>query len=143
MSRLILFTHLLLVGLWLGCVLTEALFERALLGRGPAAELWLARLHWRVDLCVEIPAFSGVVISGLLLLPQATGTVLLSLKLGMAGLALLANLVCVGLVRRRLRCAERSDAAGFAALDRWQHRFGALVLLGLLGATALGFRLAA
>ncbi|MDT9002369.1 hypothetical protein RQP53_24015 [Paucibacter sp. APW11] len=143
MNRLTLLTHLLLIGLWLGCVLTEALFERALLGRGPAAELWLARLHWRVDLFVEIPAFSGVVLSGWLLLHQASGSTVLALKLGMAAVAVLANLVCVVLVWRRLQCAERGDSVGFAALDRWQHRLGAVVLLGLLGALALGYQLAA
>ena len=49
MKSVLLTCHLLSVGLWLGCVLTEALFERALLGQGPQAELTLAKLHWRVD----------------------------------------------------------------------------------------------
>ena len=36
MKNLILTAHLLCAGLWLGCVLTEVLFERALLGQGRA-----------------------------------------------------------------------------------------------------------
>lgn len=37
--------HLLFAGLWLGCVLTEALFERALLAI--AANLWCVVLVFR------------------------------------------------------------------------------------------------
>ncbi|MEJ6004553.1 hypothetical protein WG899_03265 [Paucibacter sp. AS339] len=141
MTRAWLFVHLLMVGLWLGCVLTEALFERALLGRGSAAELWLARLHWRVDLCIEIPAFCGVLLSGAVLLQQAPAGPWLWLKLGFAGLAIAANLFCVGLVWRRLKQAEIGDAAGFARTDHLQHRVGAVVLLALLAAMGVGFKI--
>ena len=41
MTNVLLPLHLALVGLWLGCVLTEALFERALLGKGRDKELIL------------------------------------------------------------------------------------------------------
>ncbi len=45
--------HLLVAGLWLGCVLVEVAFERALVAQGQ----WrlLARLHDRVDRWVELP----------------------------------------------------------------------------------------
>ncbi len=134
--------HLLLIGLWLGCVLTEALFERALLGRGPDAELWLARLHWRVDLFIEVPAFCGVLLSGAMLLhQQPSWPAYFGLKLSLAGLALAANAFCVVLVRIRLGQAERKDWAGFAKTDRLQHQVGAVVLLALLLAMTLGFSL--
>ena len=44
MSKLLLPLHLTFIGLWLGCVLTEALFERALVGQGRDKELLLASL---------------------------------------------------------------------------------------------------
>lgn len=53
--QMILAVHIVSVGTWLGCVLTEALFEHALLGTGRANELILAKLHKEVDLFVEIP----------------------------------------------------------------------------------------
>src|SRR6266568_5063043 len=37
--------HLVSIGLWLGCILTEALFERTLLGRGREQELLLAGIQ--------------------------------------------------------------------------------------------------
>jgi hypothetical protein len=72
MDSLLLPLHLLFVGLWLGSVLTEALFERALLGQGRPAELILTRLHIRVDLAIEIPA--GEVLPIARLLPDTVET---------------------------------------------------------------------
>jgi len=60
MTNVLLPLHLALVGLWLGCVLTEALFERALLGKGRDKELILSALHKSVDVFIEIPAFTLV-----------------------------------------------------------------------------------
>lgn len=138
MRTALLSAHLLMVGLWLGCVLTEALFERALLGRGREAELWLARLHWRVDLCIEIPAFCGVLLTGALMLAQAQPGLLLTLKIACGLLAIAANAFCVWLVWRRLAHAEAGDAAAFAKVDHLQHQVGAVVLLAMLGALGLG-----
>ena len=67
---MILAVHILAVGAWLGCVLTEALFERALLGTSRENELILANLHKRVDLIVEIPAFSIAVLTGFVLIQE-------------------------------------------------------------------------
>lgn len=136
--RVLLSLHLLMVGLWLGCVLTEALFERALLGQGPQAQRLLARLHWRVDLWVEIPAFAAVVVTGLALLPGQRWDGWLVFKLVCAGLAVVANMVCVALVARRQTHAVAGDWVAFAAVDHRQHQLGAMVLLGLLGAVVAG-----
>jgi putative copper export protein len=143
MKNLILTAHLLCAGLWLGCVLTEVLFERALLGQGREAERTLARLHWRVDAWIEVPALSAVVATGLALLPLSAPSGLLYLKIGLALLAVLANLCCVALVLKRLRHARRSEWPEFEAADRLQHRIGALVLLGLLLAAGIGLGMAA
>jgi len=56
---MILTLHVLFAGLWLGCVVTEVLFERTLLHRGRETERLLARLHLRVDLWVELPGHGG------------------------------------------------------------------------------------
>lgn len=98
MKTVLLIGHLLCAGLWLGCVLTEALFERALLGKGRDAERTLAALHWRVDVWVEVPAFTAVVLTGGLLWGLSPHTGLLYLKAGAAGVAVLANVWCVWLV---------------------------------------------
>ncbi len=141
MRALLLPLHLTFVGLWLGCVLTEALFERALLGHGRDKELILSALHRRVDLFIEIPAFVLVLATGGLLLAGAQPSALLHAKLGLALLAVAANVYCVYLVFKRHRLALQGDWQGFEKADHLQHKIGAVVLLGILGALGLGLAL--
>ncbi|HEY0634308.1 MAG TPA: hypothetical protein VGE00_02910 [Gammaproteobacteria bacterium] len=138
MFSLTLFLHLTFAGLWLGCVLTETLFERALLGQGRGPELLLADLHKRVDLFIEVPAFLAVFATGMLLYESAHMTPLLLAKLGFGLLAIITNIYCVWLVVRRATAAHQGRWEQFAQLDRRQHQFGAVVLVALLLALALG-----
>lgn len=143
MITVLLLLHLLFIGLWLGCVLTEALFERALLGQSRTHEVLLAELHKRVDVWVEIPAFVAVVVTGALLLMQAQPqpNPMLYAKVGLGGLAVMANAVCVGLVFARAKAAHAGQWQRFDQLDHWQHQLGAVVLLALLGALGVGLTL--
>ncbi|MBI3229887.1 MAG: hypothetical protein HYZ45_06825 [Burkholderiales bacterium] len=141
MKNFLLPIHLIFVGLWLGCVLTEALFERALLGQGRTQEKILVRLHQRVDVWIEIPAFCIVLVTGALLLATAPASALLHAKIGFALLAIIANVYCVWLVFRRAKAAETEQWQEFAALDHLQHKIGAIVLLGILAAMGIGIYL--
>lgn len=138
---MLLIFHLLFIGIWLGCVLTEALFERALLGRGRAHELLLADLHKRVDVWIEIPAFAAVVVTGGMLFTQATPSSWLHFKIVLGLLAVLTNGVCVGLVFARAKAAHLGNWKRFDRLDHVQHKLGAVVLLALLGALGVGLAL--
>lgn len=141
MRSSLVFVHLLFVGIWLGCVLTEALFERALLGQGPAQELLLAGLHKKVDLWVEIPAFTLVLLSGAALMASAWARApgwALAIKICLGLLAMGANAYCVRLVWRRAAYAQARQWAAFRAIDQQQHRWGALVLFSMLLALLLG-----
>lgn len=131
--------HVLFAGAWIGTVLVEALFERALLGQGREQELILARLHWKVDRLVELPLLIATVASGAKLLRDVPLDGLLRAKLACAALAVFANLYCIWLVRLRLKVAEAGAWELFAMIDKRQHQIGALVLIGLLGAATLGF----
>lgn len=130
--------HAILAGAWIGTVLVEALFERALLGQGRDKELILARLHWKVDKLVELPLLIAVVFSGTKLLCGVSLDGLLKAKLACAALAIFANLYCIWLVKLRLKVAEAGAWELFAIVDKRQHQVGALVLIGLLGAAGLG-----
>ena len=137
-TMITLIIHIVAVGTWLGCVLTEALFERALLGTGRENESILARLHRRVDLFVEIPAFLIASVTGLILIEGRSIDTLLMLKLGFAALAVLANIYCIYLVFRRVRFSNDGDWNAFERADHLQHKIGALVLVGILGAILTG-----
>lgn len=141
MLGILLTLHLIFVGLWLGCVLTEALFERALLGQGRDKERILSALHKRVDVFIEIPAFTLVLVTGVLLLAHAPASALLHAKLAFAALAIGANVYCVHLVFKRHRLAAQGDWPAFESVDHLQHRMGAVVLLGMLVALSLGLYL--
>ena len=131
--------HFLFAGLWLGCILTEALFERVLGSAGRPAQRLLAELHWKVDVFVEVPAFVGVLVTGALMLPapHAVGTpFVVMLAVGM--MAIFLNVFCVWLVHKRRNAARREHWQAFDKLDFFQHKLGALVLLGVLVAVLAG-----
>lgn len=141
MNRLLLSIHLVFVGLWLGCVLTEVLFERALLNQGRTQELILVELHKRVDLFVEVPAFVAVLLTGALMLATTNPGPVLHAKIGFGLVAIVANLYCVWLVFRRAKAATAGQWEKFSHLDHLQHKFGAIVLLGILAALSVGIYL--
>ena len=130
--------HALLAGAWIGCVLVEALFERALLGSGRDKELILARLHRKVDLYIEGPLLAGVVVTGAMMVSMMPIDGLLKAKLAFAVTAILANIWCIWLVRLRLGHAEAGRWEEFERVDHSQHRWGAVVMIGLLGAATIG-----
>ena len=138
MKSLLIHLHLLFAGVWFGCVVTEALFERALLGKGRQQELILVGLHKRVDLIVEVPAFLAVLITGILLYPQAGASWLLNAKIGVGLLAILTNVYCVRLVFLRATAAQLGIWKRFSKLDHRQHLYGAVVLFALLLTAAMG-----
>lgn len=141
MKSILLALHLVFVGLWLGCVLTEALFERALLGQGRPQELLLSNLHKRVDLFIEIPAFMLVLMTGGMLWHQAQPGMLLHIKVGFGLLAILANAYCVHLVFKRHRLAVNGLWSAFEKTDHLQHKIGAVVLIAMLVALGIGLYL--
>lgn len=138
MKSVLLPLHLASVGIWLGCVITEAIFERALLGKGRAQELILVELHKRVDLIVEIPAFIAVLVTGAAMLASVYPSPLLTAKIAFGLLAIATNIYCVWLVFRRARAAHSDQQAEFTRLDHLQHKFGVIVLLALVTALAIG-----
>ncbi|TNE42642.1 MAG: hypothetical protein EP347_00455 [Alphaproteobacteria bacterium] len=125
--------------LWLGCVITEALFERALLSGDRSSHLLLADLHVKVDKFVEIPAMCIVTLSGIWLWRFAEVVGAAFYTMVCAGcIAILANVYCVVLVFKRRDAAHNQDWAAFDILDHRQHKFGGLVLIGLLVALGSG-----
>ena len=141
MKSVLLPLHLAFVGIWLGCVITEALFERALLGKGRAQELILVALHKRVDLVVEIPAFIVVLVTGAAMLSSVNPNPLLTTKIAFGLLAIATNIYCVWLVFRRAQAAQSDQQTEFTRLDHLQHKFGAVVLLAIVAALAIGIYL--
>lgn len=129
--------HVFAAGLWLGCILVEVFFERALAGRDDL-RLLLATLHRNVDLFVELPAFLVVLASGALMIGAATPGVALYLMIGLGVIAVAANIHCLRLVLRRRRFALAEEWSKFERVDHLQHKVGAVVLVAVVAAMAVG-----
>ena len=126
--------------LWLGCILTEALFERALLPKGNDSRLTLAHLHVRVDQFIELPAIAGVLLTGALMFNQGSrGGHAFQTMLIAGAVVIVANLYCVWLVFQRRDAAVSGNWQRFESLDHRQHKVGALVLIGVLVALVAGY----
>jgi putative copper export protein len=135
-----LFLHLLLLGVWLGCLAVEGVIELA--GkRDPLALPIAARLHRTIDLWVEIPAFSGVLVTGLLLLPRAPWSDLLAVKIALGCFAIAVNVACVVPVMRRRAAAERSDGEAMQRQSRWIYLAFVVGLPAGIAAFAIGVRM--
>lgn len=133
----VLFLHLMCAAAWLGCILVEAVCEHSI-EPTPPMRLFISRMHWTTDKAIEVPALAGVLVTGGLMLGRVQPGPLLWAKIGLGLMAIVANLICVGLVVKRLRLARAGDFAGWEQVDHWQHKIGAVVLLAMVGALAIG-----
>ncbi len=102
-------THLVGVSLWGGLVLGEAVLE--LSARDEASRRHTARVHFWMDVLVELPLLVLVLATGTWLTAQAwpLGS-LRALKVACGLAAVVANLACVGVVVARYRRRDDGDA---------------------------------
>lgn len=96
--------HLLAIGIWLGVVGAEFVIEFDGM-KSREARLRAAQLHYLTDIWIEVPAFTIVLLTGVLMLTpeHLSGLFLIKIIFGLA--AILFNLVCVIAVMRRKKYA--------------------------------------
>lgn len=95
--------HLVLVAVWFGILLAEFVLELLPLRR-PELQAATAAFHFYIDLLAELPVLLGIVATGAWLLRDRAIDARLAVKLAGAAVAIVANLVCVGVVIARHRC---------------------------------------
>lgn len=93
--------HLMFLGMWLGVVVTEALFEFS--GSDAESLRAAARFHYTVDMFAELPILAAVLITGAILTVHAWPlTPLHFVKIAASLVAVGSNLICaVWVVQRR------------------------------------------
>jgi len=134
----VLFTHLVAIGIWAGCVATEAVLE-IVLEKLPPHESGLALIHAKIDRFVEIPAIVAALATGGHMLHQQTswdGLLVAKVSLGVSAVVL--NTMAAFTVQRRLRCLQANDMAGYGFFNRWHERIGIGCVLSIIGAIAVG-----
>lgn len=111
--------HFLVLGTWLGVVLTELVFEAAGT-RSEALRRAAAAFHGAVDRYLEIPLLVGVVLTGLGLMSgiELDGAMQLKIACGLGAVA--ANGGCaVAVFQREKEAAEGASEERLASLTRW------------------------
>lgn len=103
--------HLLAVGVWIGVVGAEFFIEFDGMS-DDASHVRAAKMHFATDIWIEIPAFTIVLVTGVLMLGPGPLEGMLFYKVLFGVLAVLFNLVCVYAVFRRRRFALTNDVAG-------------------------------
>ncbi len=104
--------HLLVLGIWLGIVITEALFEFS--GSDPDSLRAAARFHYTVDMFGELPVLAAVIITGVLLASRVgTLTPLHYVKIAASLVAIGSNLICAVWVVQRRRIVDEQVLRAF------------------------------
>jgi hypothetical protein len=104
--------HLVVLGVWLGVVITEVLFEFA--GSDPDSLRAAARFHYHVDKFGELPILIVVLVTGTILAVRAWPlTALHLIKIATSLIAVGAALICVLWVFRRRHVEDVHVLLGF------------------------------
>jgi hypothetical protein len=104
--------HLIALAMWLGVVITEALFEFA--GSDAASLRAAARFHYNVDKYGELPILVAVLVTGTMLTVRAWPlTPLHVIKIATSLVAVGAALICVLWVFQRRRLEDVNVLLGF------------------------------
>jgi len=104
--------HLIVLGMWLGVVITEALFEFA---ASDAESLRAAaRFHYNVDKFGELPILFAVLVTGAALAVRAWPlTPLHVIKIAASLIAVVSNLICTRWVFQRRRIEDVNVLLGY------------------------------
>lgn len=114
---LLLQLHLFAVAFWLGVVAVEYLIERTR-AQSRSQGFTVAGLHRQIDLFFETPAFTLVLISGLLLIEPARFDGIYALKIVAGGIAVLGNMLCLIPVLKRYTAAGNDDLSAVIRYSR-------------------------
>lgn len=102
--------HLVFIALWGGVLASEALLEFLPVGNAIQGRQ-VADLHFRIDALLEAPLLVAILATGILLLSQATWSMLLALKVAGGLVVIGANVACIAVVVKR-HLALRASASG-------------------------------
>lgn len=123
--------HLVALSIWLGIVLTEALFEFS--GSDPDSLRAAARFHYTVDMYGELPILAAVVVTGVLLAARVGPlTAMHHVKIAASLVAIASNLICAWWV------VQRRQVTDPRVLLAYRRKIWAVAAVGVIfGSTAL------
>lgn len=134
--------HLFAVAFWLGVVAVEYLLEQ---GRAEsrAQGFSVAQLHRRIDLYFELPAFSVVLVSGLMLFEPGRFDGIYALKIVAGLIAVFGNTLCLVPVLQRRTAATVDNLPDLIRLSRQIDRISLIAIpAGLVTLVCGGYLMA-
>lgn len=134
---LLLQLHFFAVAFWLGVVAVEYLLEQSR-SQSRGQGFTVARLHRKIDLYFEMPAFSVVLVTGILLFEHGRFDGIYALKVVAGAAAVIGNVLCLIPVLRRRASAEQEDLAGVIQQSKLIDRISLLAIPAGLVALACG-----
>ena len=137
---LLLIAHLIALGIWIGVVGAEFAIEFDGM-KDDESYIKAAKMHYITDIWVEIPAFTGVLITGLLMLNESHLAGVFLYKVIFAILAIIFNIVCVYAVFKRRKFAVISDLEGMKSTEGII-KIGGLIIPTFLAAFVLAIYIA-
>ncbi len=137
---LLLTLHLLALGIWIGVVGAEFAIEFDGT-KDDESYIRASKMHYLTDIWIEIPAFTVVLITGLLMLNESHLVGMFLYKVIFAVLAIMFNIICVYAVFKRRKFALSSDIEGMRSADTAM-KIGGLIIPTFLVAFILGIYLA-
>ena len=137
---LILIIHLIAIGIWIGVVGAEFAIEFDGM-KDDESYIRASKMHYLTDIWIEIPAFTAVLITGLLMLNESHLAGVFLYKVIFAVLAIMFNIICVCAVFKRRKFALSSDIEGMRSADTAM-KIGGLIIPTFLVAFVLGIYLA-
>lgn len=132
--------HLIALGIWIGVVGAEFAIEFDGM-RDEKSRIRASKMHYQTDIWIEIPAFTTVLVTGLLMLTESHFSGVFLYKVIFAVLAIAFNLICVYAVWKRRHYALRGDIDGMNSTESAM-RFGALIIPTFIAAFVLSIYLA-
>ncbi len=137
---LLLITHLIALGIWIGVVGAEFAIEFDGM-KNDESYIKASKMHYITDIWVEIPAFTTVLLTGLLMLNESHMAGVFLYKVVFALLAIIFNLVCVYAVFKRRRFAVVSDLEGMKSTETIM-KVGGLIIPTFITAFVLSIYIA-
>jgi hypothetical protein len=137
---LLLIIHLIALGIWIGVVGAEAAIEFDGM-KDDDSYIRASKMHYLTDIWIEIPAFTTVLVTGLLMLNESHLTGVFLYKVIFAVLAIIFNIICVYAVFKRRKFALSEDIEGMKTTDVAM-KIGGLVVPSFLVAFILGIYIA-
>lgn len=136
-SDLLLQLHLFAVAFWLAVAVVEYLLEQSR-AQSRSQGFMVARLHRKIDMIFEMPAFSVVLLTGILLFEPGRFDGVYALKVITGATAVIGNMLCLIPVLKRRESADDDNLCEVIVQSKHIDRISILAIPAGLVALACG-----